>query len=419
MPTLSTRLLAAVALTAVAVAIGCGHAETAAPAPQKGSAVEKAAPRSVAVTTAAVQSWPRTVRVQGSLLAYENAVIGSKLAGRVESVAVDLGSVVKRGQPLVLLDTSELALRVRLAESQLEQACAAIALKPAEDETKLTLENAAPVMLEQAMLDEAKSALERGQPLVASRAMTAAQMDTLVAQVNAAEARYRSALNSVREQIALIGVRRMELALARQAVDDSHILAPFDGVVDQRRVAPGEYVQVGQAVVTLIRSDRLRFTAGVPESKASAVRLGQVVSLEVAGVEHPPDATVCRVSPMVMQTSRSVRIEADVPNETAHLQAGLFAEADIVVDPDAQALALPASAVTRFAGVQKVWRVTDGRASQLTVRTGREGNGLIEILSGLTPGDQIIIAADQGHDGPVIVNNDPAPNNAESELPDS
>jgi RND family efflux transporter MFP subunit len=417
MPPSSHRLFATFALAAIAAA-GCGHGAPAAPAPKTGAAAGKTAPRSVAVTMAAVQPWPRTVRVQGSLLAYENATIGSKLAGRVESVNVDLGSVVKHGHPLVLLDTSELELRVRLAESQLEQACATIALKSADDETKIKIENAAPVMLEQALLDEARSALERGKPLVASRAMTAAQMDTMVAQVNAAEARYRSALNTVREQIALIGVRRTELALAQQAVDDAHILAPFDGVVDQRRIAPGEYVQVGQAVVTLIRSDRLRFTAGVPESKAAAVELGQIVNLEVAGVEDPPDATVCRVSPMVMQTSRSVRIEADVTNETAQLQAGLFAEADIVVDPQAEALAVPASAVTRFAGVQKVWRVADGQASQLTVRTGREENGRIEILSGVEPGDQIIITADEGHDGPVIVANDPA-GDEEPQIPDS
>src|SRR5262245_59544749 len=141
MPTFSPRRFAAVALTAVAAATGCGHGGSDAPAP-KAAAAEKAAPRTVAVTTADVQPWPRTVRVQGSLLAYENAIIGSKLAGRVESVEVDLGSVVKRGHPLVVLDTSELDLRIRLAESQLQQACAAIALKPDDDETQVELENA-------------------------------------------------------------------------------------------------------------------------------------------------------------------------------------------------------------------------------------------------------------------------------------
>lgn len=398
------------------LAVGC---EQAAPAAKTTPAATPIPAREVAVSPVALQPWPRTVRVQGSLLAYENAVIGSKLAGRVESVEVDLGSIVKRGQPLVMLDRSELDLRVRLARSQLQQACAAIDLTPDEDEAQVKLENAAPVMLERAMLDEAQTALDRNKPLVASRAITSSQLDTLVAALRAAQARYNSALNTVREQIALIGVRRTELAIAQQQLTDAVILAPFDGVVDERRISPGEYVQVGQAVVTLIRSDRLRFTAGVPESKAGDVRLGQQVALEVAGVENPPPAVVSRVSPIVMQSSRSVRIEADVPNSPAKLQAGLFAEADIVVDLTAQALAAPASAVSQFAGVQKVWRVADGKASQVTVRTGRENDGLIEILSGLAAGDTVVTEADDGHDGPVIVSSSPAAKTAAGQAPDS
>jgi RND family efflux transporter MFP subunit len=413
------RTVTLLALGALASGSGCETRAdpAAAGSPARPDVAKAAAPRLVAVTTAARQSWPRTVRVQGSLLAYENAVIGSKLAGRVERVEVDLGSVVRRGQPMVVLDASELDLRVRLAQSQLEQACAAIALTPEDDEANLKIENAAPVMLEKAMLDEAQSALERGRPLVATRAMTASQLDTFVAQERAAQARYNSAVNAVREQIALIGVRRTELALAQQQLADAHILAPFDGVVDERRVSPGEYVQVGQAVVTLIRSDRLRFTAGVPENHARGVRLGQPVKLEVAGIDRPPDASVCRISPVVTQTSRAVRLEADVPNAAAKLQAGLFAEAEIVVDSEARALSVPASAVTRFAGVQKVWQVVDGQARQVSVRTGREDEGRIEILSGLEAGDQVVATAAQGHDGPVIVSNGPA--NDATEIPDS
>ncbi len=408
--------LAAVALFAAAAVSGCGQAAPAGkPAPVPASPV---AAREVSVTSVALQAWPRTVRVQGSLLAFENATIGSKLSGRVESVEVDLGSVVKKGQPLVVLDRSELDLRVHLAQSQLQQACAAVALTPTDDESQLKLENAAPVMLEQAMLDEANSALERGKPLVASRGITPSQLDALVAQVRAGEARLNSALNSVREQVALIGVRRSELAIAQQQLADAHILAPFDGVVDERRISPGEYVQVGQAVVTLIRSDRLRYTAGVPENKAADIRLGQQVVLQINGVKDPPPAKVSRVSPIVMQTSRSVRIEADVPNEPAKLQAGLFAEADVVVDPRAQALAVPTSAVSRFAGVQKIWQVSDGTARQITVRTGREIAERIEILSGLRPGDQIITDAAQGHDGPVVVTNNPTAK-INNEAPDS
>jgi RND family efflux transporter MFP subunit len=384
---------------AAATALGC-HENPSAPTPV--AAQKAVAPKEVVVVTAHLQPWPKTVSIQGSLLADEDAVIGSKVAGRVDSVAVDLGSVVKRGDPLVLLDRREFALQVQLAESQLQQACAAIGLTPTDDETKLEYKNAAPVRLEQALVDQAQAALNRAQQLLQTRAVTGGEFDALVAQHKAAQARYDSALNSVSQQVSLIGVRRTELAMAQQQFVDAHIVAPFDGIVDERRVSPGEYVQVGQAVVTLVRTDRLRLTAGVPESKAGPIRAGQSIEIRVAGKPNPVRAAISRVSPLVTQTSRSVRIEADVANPKLELQAGLFAEADIVIDPNAEALSLPATAVSRFAGVQKVWLVKDGQARQQTIRTGREMGNRVEILEGLNAGDVIVATAADGHDGPVI-----------------
>jgi RND family efflux transporter MFP subunit len=340
--------------------------------------------------------------VQGSLLADEDAVIGSKLAGRVEKVNIDLGSVVKRGASLVELDCDELKLRVQQAEAMLEQACAAIGKTPADDETKLDLENSPPVMLEQALVDEAKAAVERAEQLLPTRAMTDAEYETFVAQLKTAEARYMSAVNAVREQISLIGVRRAELALAQQQLKDAVIVAPFDALVDAKRVSPGAYVQLGQAVAALVRIDRLRFTAGVPESRASRIREGQPISIQVAGADAPIVVKVSRVSPTVVQSSRSVRIEADVPNPDLELQAGLFAQAEITTDAGATALAVPASAVTQFAGVQKVWAVRDGKAAQATVHIGRRDGQRIEILGGVVAGDVILVDGSEGHDGPVI-----------------
>jgi len=402
LPPLALVLAAAYLLAA----LGCN--QTTAPTDANSVAAKKTvSPKEVAVVEAALQSWPRTVAIQGSLLADEDSVIGSKLACRVDTVAVDLGSIVKKGDQLVMLDRSELDLRVKFAEAQLKQACAAIGLTPDGDETKVQYANSPRVELEQALIDEAQAAVTRAKQLLPTRAITGAEYDTMVALLKAAQARYDSALNAVAEQISLIGVRRTELALAQQQLIDANILAPFDGIVENRRVSPGEYVQVGQPVITLVRTDRLRLTAGVPESKAGPIKKGQKVQIRVAGRDEPVDAVVSRVSPTVMQTSRSVRIEADVANPDLELQAGLFAEADIIVDAEAQTLALPATAVSRFAGVQKVWLVKDGTARQQTIRTGRESDGRVEILEGLAAGDQVVTNAAQGHDGPVIAVDQP------------
>jgi multidrug efflux pump subunit AcrA (membrane-fusion protein) len=256
------RLISA---TTCAVLAGCHQSDTPAV-----SNVAPVAAKEVVVAEARLEPWPETIRVQGSLLAYEDAVVGSKLAGRVASVNVDIGSIVKAGDPLVQLVRTELDLRVQLAEAQLRQACAAIGLTPESDETKYDAQTAPGVMMEQALLHEAQANVDRARPLVATRAITQGEYDTLMALLKAAQARYHSALNLVGEQVSVIGVRRKELALAKQAVVDSRTLAPFDGVIGDRRVSPGEFVQAGQAVVTLVRADKLRFTAGVRPSCSRA-----------------------------------------------------------------------------------------------------------------------------------------------------
>ena len=126
-------------------------------------------------------------------------------------------------------------------------------------------------MMEQALVNEAQSNINRARPLVASRAITQGEYDTLVAQFKAAQARYNSALNLVGEQISMIGVRRKELALAQQTVVDSRIVAPFDGVVGERRVSPGEYRAGGAG-----RGDaRSRRSAAIHGRRARKPRRGR------------------------------------------------------------------------------------------------------------------------------------------------
>jgi RND family efflux transporter MFP subunit len=391
------------------LATGCTHS----PASSEASAAETGAdaPRTakpVHIVEARLEPWPITVRVQGSLLADEEAVIGSKLAGRIDAVEVDLGAVVKQGETLVTLDRRELELLVRQAEAQLKQACSAIGLEPEADETKRVLEDSPLVRLESALVDEARAAVDRANRLRPTKAITDAEYETFMAQLKTAEARYQSALNAVREQIALIGVRRADLALVKQRLDDSQVTAPFDAQVSARMVSPGAYVQMGQAVTELVRIDCLRFTAGVPERRAGRIAVGQPIEINLAGRDEPIMASICRLSPMVAQSSRSLRIEADVPNDDLSLQAGLFAEAEITVDSEAQTLAAPLTAVSQFAGVQKVWVVRDGVASQTTVRTGRRDDERVEILEGIAPGTTIVAVASEGHEGPVTPIAEPA-----------
>lgn len=370
-------------------------------APVRGSDAASAA--GVEVTQAQLSPWPLKVRVQGSLIGDEEAVIGAKVAGRVREVLVDRGVPVTQGQVVACLEPEEFELQVRQAEAQVAQVRAKLGLEPGEPDEKLDPLKAPPVVQEQALLEEALFLVERARGLISQRAIAMEEFQKHEMAYRVAKARHATALNTVDEQIALLGLRRVELALAKQHQADARITAPFQGIVQERQIARGVYLQAGQPVVTLVRTDPLRFQAGVPEREAARVRVGQVVTLYAEGQEEPITAQVTRVCPALDPNSRTLVIEADVPNPDNRQRAGVFAQADIVVDPAARVLAVPETAVSEFAGVEKVWLVRDGRAAEQRVFPGRRGGGLVEILKGLSAGDAVVADARQGRAGPVTL----------------
>jgi RND family efflux transporter MFP subunit len=366
--------------------------------------------------------WPRTVHVQGNLLSDERVIVGTKVAGRIASLGedtnrnpVDLGSEVREGDVLARLETEEFELKAQQAESQLEQVRAALGLERAQDDAQLDPSKVPSVVQEKALWDAAQDNWNRAKALERETAISGEELQQRKSLVDVAAARYESALHGVNESIALLGVRRAELGLARQALQDAEIRAPFAGVIEQRYVAPGAYVQVGEPVVALVKVDPWRFRASVPEREAAAVRVGQRVSIRIEGEQRELDAMIARISPSVEMSNRSLTIEAvqqtaaesssqarsGVPDP--QLRRGLFAEADIHVDPAAQTLAVPRAALREFAGVEKVWRVADGEAAEQQVETGRRSDAFAEILRGLSPGDVVVVEGIPKQAGPVEV----------------
>jgi RND family efflux transporter MFP subunit len=348
---------------------------------------------STEVITVAFHDCPLVVRVQGSLIGDEQAVVGARQAGRIKEVNVDLGSVVRRGDVLASLHSEEFDLRVRQAEAQLLQSRAALGLKPEDPDEKLNPENAPPVREVEAQMQEAASALARAREIERrdQNLISKEVVQQREAALAVATARKAAAINSVQEKIALIAVRRAELAIAIQAQADAKIIAPFDGVLQDRHVAPGVFVSIGQSVVTLVRTNPLRFRAGVPERDALAIKEGLPLAILLEGVPQPIPAQISRISPALDMGSRSLIVEADVPNAEGRYRAGLFAEAEIVIDARAQALAIPGRAISQFAGVEKVMLLRDGKAKEIQISTGRRVGEMVEVLSGLKAGDEIVV----------------------------
>ncbi|HSE38261.1 MAG TPA: HlyD family efflux transporter periplasmic adaptor subunit, partial [Blastocatellia bacterium] len=230
-------------------------------------------PHAVKLARVTEISMEQTVTVTGTLAAYDQATVSAKVPGRVKSIAVDLGSVVRSGQIIAQLEQQDYQLRLQQAEAALAQARARVGLSPEGKDDRIDPERTGTVRQAQALLDEANQKLERAQNLVRRGVLAKAELDAAEAAQKVALSRYQDAVEEIRNRQALVVQRRSELEIARQQLADSSIYAPFDGVVQEKRTSLGEYLAAGTPIVNVVRMDPLRLRAEVPERESRNVQV--------------------------------------------------------------------------------------------------------------------------------------------------
>jgi len=344
------------------------------------------------VKTARVEETPfgETVTANGTLAAFDQSTASVKVAGRLNSISVDLGSVVRRGQVIAQLEPNDYKLREQQSEAALGQARARLGLSPDGTDDKVSLEQTGTVRQAKAQLEEARLSRERAVRLVEQGIVAKADFDSADATYKVAQSRYQDALEEIRNRQALLAQRRSELALARQQLTDTTVKAPIDGIVQLKRASVGEYLAAGAPLVDIVRMNPLRLQAQVPERDAATVRFGQNVRVSVDGDSRIYVGQIRRLSPVIAQESRMLMVEADVPND-GNLRPGSFAKAEIVTNDAKMAVTVPNNAIVTFAGIEKVIVIQNGKALEKPITTGRRSGEWTEILAGVNVGDQVIV----------------------------
>jgi len=389
MSRMSVRPLLGILVLALGLS-ACRGEFPASAASQEKAKPQAAAAREVRVVPAAERALPRAVAVTGTLAAEDQVTLSAKVAGRVESIDIDLGTRIRQGQPLARLDQTDFKLRVEQAEAALQQARARLGLPPTGKDEKVDPEQTAIVRQARAVLDEARLTRDRSVKLLEQQLIARAQLDTAEANLQVAEGRYQDSLEEVRNRQAVLMQRRSELDLARQQLSDTVVLAPIDGAVSQRLTSRGEYLAIGAPMATLVRIHPLRLRVSVPEREASGVRVGQMVRLTIEGDPTVYSGRVVRLAPIVQELNRTLTVEAEIPNERGVLRAGAFARAEIVTEAAQPIVTVPATSLVVFAGVEKVLVVRGGKTAEVRVQTGRRLGDTIEILEGIKKGEQVV-----------------------------
>lgn len=367
-----------------------------------------------------------------SIEAFEQTPLFSKLAGYVEAVHVDIGDRVTKDQPLVTLWIPELTdarnekqALVEQAEADIRQADAGVAAAEAIVRTAQ-----AAVAAQQAGLTRAKGLFERWKSesdrvkqLVSTGVVTqkladeawqeftaaSGSLEEVQAGIVSAQAMLAQAQANVRKVEADRGAAAARLKVAHAALAQAEtmlayttIKAPYDGVVTQRNVDTRHYVHPAggpqsQPLLVVAHSDTVRVFASIPETEAelvtSGAEAGDPVTVTVQALGHRSfDGRVTRTSWSLDAANRSLKVEVDLPNADGALRPGLYATVKLRLEEAPDALTVPNAAIVREGAAAFLCAVEDGVIRRKPVVLGLRVGDDVQIKSGVTGQDTIVLA---------------------------
>jgi len=186
-------------------------------------------------------------------------------------------------------------------------------------------------------------------------------------------------------------IARTAVALARKALADSVVRAPFDGRIAKRFANEGEYVRTGNPAFQIVRIEPLKLKCDVPERYGQDVGVGDKVEVRSESFAGALGGEISRIGPSVAVDSRSFPVEARIENPGAAVRPGTFARATITVSGTVRGVLVPDSAVTMFAGNPRVFVVEDGKARERTVELGVKDGSRVMVRSGLSAGEPVVV----------------------------
>ncbi|HWZ14289.1 MAG TPA: efflux RND transporter periplasmic adaptor subunit [Mucilaginibacter sp.] len=297
-----------------------------------------------------------SAKLPGQLVPFNEVNLFPKVNGFVKKLFVDRGSIVTKGQLLLILEAPEMESQLQAANSQYLQAQAdAQASKEKYGRLK-------------------EAAKEPG-------SVSPLDLDNASSQMKANEAKAQSQRSNVEAVKTMLGYLR--------------IYAPFDGMIIQRNVSPGALVAPGKATdqPMLILQDihKMRLTVDIPEDYVDKVDLTRPVSFTFNAMPGREQTAKISRSANALGSMRSEAIEIDVLNKNGQLKPGMYAEVKIPMVSGAKSLLVPNSAIVRSTEREYIVAVRSGKAELIDIKEGLVSNDSTEVFGNLKPGDKIVL----------------------------
>ena len=369
------------------------------------------APAPVQVTAVTQATIRRIVQGDGALFPLDQAGIMPKISAPVQKFYVNRGDHVKRGQLLAVLENRDLISAAAESQGAVEQAESS--LRTTEISTVPDSVVKAKTDLEAARetRESAKKILESRQQLFKQGALAGRLVDDSQVAYAQADSQYRAAeehlkaLESVRQdQIkgAAAQVRSAKAHLDSQEaqIAYSRIQSPIPGIVADRPLNAGEMANPGSPLITVVDISRVVARVNVPQTEASAVKTGQTAVLTQPDSKEEVEGKVTVVSPATDPNTTTVQVWIEVPNPDERLKPGTAVHAAISTEVYKAATVAPVAAILpgEEGGTAVLTVSSDSIAHKRKVTLGvREGNQ-VQILTGASPGEEVVVVGGMGLD---------------------
>ena len=316
------------------------------------------------VVSPKIQQFNPKLNLHGELVAKDDVAVGSALQGQqISEVLVEVGENVQKGQILALLDNAGVKAKFDQQTAALEAA-------------KQNLNSA------KAAFSEASSALKRAKSLAAKKAISSQELE----QASTKEASARANLNSAKAQISQIDAQISE---AKDQLAKASIVAPVSGVVTAKKVQIGALTS-GEALFNIAKDGIVELSADTDARELAQIKVGMSATAQIYGVKEAVNGRVRLVPVSVDTSSRLGKVKISLDGEAKFI--GSYAKA-IIDLPEFSALALPAQAISFTDEGAFATLIKDGKAQKQKIQTGLRANGLVQVISGVSEGDEVALKA--------------------------
>ena len=283
------------------------------------------------------QGFTETLSVTGTIEADEEVLLKSEVSGKITGIHFNEGMHIPQGTLLIKVYDDDLQAQLTKAKANLT-------------------------------LTEEVEARQR--QLLEKEAISRQDYDV-------AYANYQSAL--------------ADIALLESQISKTEIRAPFDGFIGFRKVSPGEYITPGTEIAALVKNNPAKIQFSVPEKYSRILGKNTRIEYKVEGMPDERTATVYAIEPTIDQATRTMQLKAMTPNPNGTLMPGAFVRINVLMEAKNNILMVPTEAIVSETSGQKAFIYRNKKVESIMVETGTRTNDQVEIITGISAGDSLIV----------------------------